>query len=611
MEAATFQRRSRGHPWKSSLLNAHPVILDEDELTHQAAALDENDNGLNRAQWGNSCAGPYWICSLFALVGTLAVAGVLILLKLLPEDTPSWFSWLEDFISQAVESSLLPPSSAISSLSPPSPLLPIPTKFSPTLPMHPPPPSASPSPLPPHPPPPSASPSPLQPASLPLSPPICFNDIRLIDERNSTQNSIQVADALAGVWGGVCTCPDGNRYLVGDNADFCSSLACVGGKSGDCTRAVGRWQHRRVICGLPQTLSLFYQARSGVAAPIVSLGLPDVQQPRFSVWYGPVCLSATNMDVCFRVSGGESSSVLEGCTSLLLLGRSSSVHLPVALHVEATHQKSGVHAHTAVAQSATLHLEAAFAQPPSPPIEPRPKAPPPQPPPPPLLALPPREPPWRHPLPPPPYEMAGGLTAVQCNAMLRDPAHLFRRMWAAEPWGEMDGGRACWEVKRDSPTEMQRQQTYFDQAADGTHCHSNWYEGNAGQLGNQWKMPRFSSAAPAVLGFDEGIDRACGNHKGSGNHAASCVRSNMNILSLYGQRVPYNICRNLEWMMCAALGEIPGQRSSTIRFATTPHSLEVHGDRKPLGACGGWVPPRKGGSFGYTTDDIFFLEARM
>ena len=36
---------------------------------------------------------------------------------------------------------------------------------------------------------------------------------------------------------------------------------------------------------------------------------------------------------------------------------------------------------------------------------------------------------------PPPYDTwAGGLTSAKCDAMLRDDAHLFRRMWAAEPW---------------------------------------------------------------------------------------------------------------------------------------------------------------------------------
>ena len=38
---------------------------------------------------------------------------------------------------------------------------------------------------------------------------------------------------------------------------------------------------------------------------------------------------------------------------------------------------------------------------------------------------------------------------------------------------------------------------------------------------------------------------------GRGSHAVACVKSGFNILSLYGNRVPYNICRNLEWQVNA------------------------------------------------------------
>jgi len=39
-----------------------------------------------------------------------------------------------------------------------------------------------------------------------------------------------------GGWGGWCTCPDGQRYSVGDNYDHCGSLACEGGTPGRCAR---------------------------------------------------------------------------------------------------------------------------------------------------------------------------------------------------------------------------------------------------------------------------------------------------------------------------------------------------------------------------------------
>ena len=89
---------------------------------------------------------------------------------------------------------------------------------------------------------------------------------------------------------------------------------------------------------------------------------------------------------------------------------------------------------------------------------------------------------------------------------------------------------------------------------NGGSCNTNWYEGNAGgaaenQLGRAHVTPRFEGhkQAPALLGFDETIDAFCWDHGGRGSHAIACVHSGFNILSLYGERVPYNICRNLEW----------------------------------------------------------------
>jgi len=45
--------------------------------------------------------------------------------------------------------------------------------------------------------------------------------------------------------------------------------------------------------------------------------------------------------------------------------------------------------------------------------------------------------------------LESGLTSAKCDAMLRDPTHLFRRMWAAEAWGRMLPGKpSCFYVVR-------------------------------------------------------------------------------------------------------------------------------------------------------------------
>ena len=153
----------------------------------------------------------------------------------------------------------------------------------------------------------------------------------------------------------------------------------------------------------------------------------------------------------------------------------------------------------------------------------------------------------------------------------------------------------------------------------GVHCDTNWYEGNPGLLGLEQQRPRFSADAPALLGFDETIDAYCssqhdynpdGASDGGNWHASHCVATNLNILSLYGARVPYNLCRNLEWQVCAAKGRLPGQQTPTLVFSKAPRELHPGATSdKPFGQCRGWRD-KTGCDSGtqFATDDIYFLE---
>ena len=64
------------------------------------------------------------------------------------------------------------------------------------------------------------------------------------------------------------------------------------------------------------------------------------------------------------------------------------------------------------------------------------------------------------PPPPPPYtQWRGiGLTSDKCSAMLRDPTHVFRRMWAAESWGRVSHALAACHARLscDRPLSLQR-----------------------------------------------------------------------------------------------------------------------------------------------------------
>ena len=61
-------------------------------------------------------------------------------------------------------------------------------------------------------------------------------------------NQVVENDQSVGVWGGTCTCPDGQVYLVGDQLDACASLACEGGTPGLCNQYVSLWKNVRVKC---------------------------------------------------------------------------------------------------------------------------------------------------------------------------------------------------------------------------------------------------------------------------------------------------------------------------------------------------------------------------
>ena len=153
------------------------------------------------------------------------------------------------------------------------------------------------------------------------------------------------------------------------------------------------------------------------------------------------------------------------------------------------------------------------------------------------------------------------LTAARCSAMLRDRKHIFRRMWAAEAWTKMRSGHpACWSVGRiTTVASLQTQESFFAELRAGKVCQNNWYEGNPGELGRANHVPDFGGRpAPALLGFDENIGDFCARRLGGWNspgvrqlgHGEMCVKAGINILSLYGKRQPYNICRNFEWQAC-------------------------------------------------------------
>jgi hypothetical protein len=60
-------------------------------------------------------------------------------------------------------------------------------------------------------------------------------------------------------------------------------------------------------------------------------------------------------------------------------------------------------------------------------------------------------PPPPAPPPPPPFNLRGKLNPAKCDAMLRDPANMFRQMWEVRQFMRRyrEGSYACWDRKRD------------------------------------------------------------------------------------------------------------------------------------------------------------------
>lgn len=108
----------------------------------------------------------------------------------------------------------------------------------------------------------------------PASPPITPEIPRYVTFRDSPPIlpliNLYERSAAVGAWGGSCECPNGERYLVGDNLDACESLACFGGTAGKCSHTNGEWSGRRVVCDVALTHALL------PSAPPPSDGLPIV-----------------------------------------------------------------------------------------------------------------------------------------------------------------------------------------------------------------------------------------------------------------------------------------------------------------------------------------------
>ena len=153
--------------------------------------------------------------------------------------------------------------------------------------------------------------------------------------------------------------------------------------------------------------------------------------------------------------------------------------------------------------------------------------------------------------------------------------------------------------------------TYFEQILQPQQCVKNWHEGTGGR--GPSGTPRYSApVAPALLGFDESIWDYCTSVRDPGFWGSDdwnvelvtrCVGANLNILRLM---IGYNMCSNLQWVVCALRGNLSGQGGQPLlKFAHAPRDLDVRDLADPARRNGWWTEPHESH---YAVSDVYFAE---
>jgi len=168
---------------------------------------------------------------------------------------------------------------------------------------------------------------------------------------------------------------------------------------------------------------------------------------------------------------------------------------------------------------------------------------------------------------------SGLLSSKSCSAMMRDPDHKFQSLWAMQGWSVRHRGEAgCWAVDWAQPD-------WFQWVATGSSCGQTW--------GNNLN-------APTVFGFAESMTNYCNLNGGNGGDpGGACMSAGFNILRIGD----WNMCRNVEWMVCVVEGKASydrGDRSREIRFTHPPGQLNID----DFNSRPGW----------YIENDIYYLE---
>jgi hypothetical protein len=201
---------------------------------------------------------------------------------------------------------------------------------------------------------------------------------------------------------------------------------------------------------------------------------------------------------------------------------------------------------------------------------------------------------------PPRPDPAANLTVAQCANFLADRSHPFRSFWGVKFHRMFP---IC------MPLDEARTRAWIDEMESGAVCGRNWFQGSHG-CKDQKSLPAYVNPSPALIGINANIATRCDNRRGvrqlprhsphMGDRKRQCIVNDWNVLALYDTRPAYDMCRNLEWLVCAAKGILPGQRGTGIVSDPPPGSLPIG---KLFETKSNGVEPT-----GYTPSTPYYLE---
>mmetsp|Transcript_27979 Transcript_27979/g.46353 ORF Transcript_27979/g.46353 Transcript_27979/m.46353 type:complete len:384 (+) Transcript_27979:168-1319(+) len=200
------------------------------------------------------------------------------------------------------------------------------------------------------------------------------------------------------------------------------------------------------------------------------------------------------------------------------------------------------------------------------------------------------------------------LVNTENNPLAVDAQKLWS-MFALQGWTRRgEGTEGCFATEK-----------FWENLLEKETCDRNWYRGGypdgMEENNKEWRADYYGNQNnPGVVGYEEDLGPFnCKEIKKKKGEAFMCDeidfidsahQAGHNMLRL-DSRFGWNMCRNLEWVICAIRGLLPNQGDGKIRFATTP-KIDVQSFLFRDGGC-----DQHDCALHYSVNDVFFVEVAL